>query len=64
MKVRMLAVLSALSLALWLPVRAQQASSAQTPQTQQTGQSPSERQIGPDFAQPALQSQFSDGRVT
>jgi hypothetical protein len=33
MKVRMLAVLSALSLALWLPLRAQQAPSAQTPQT-------------------------------
>jgi len=34
MKVRMLAVLSALSLALWLPLQAQQAPSAQTPQTQ------------------------------
>ena len=34
MKVRMLAVLSALSLALWLPLRAEQAPSAQTPQTQ------------------------------
>jgi hypothetical protein len=34
MKVRMLAVLSALSLALWSPLRAQQASSAQTPHTE------------------------------